>query len=61
MRVAVDGIGGDHSPSAVVEGCVQALEEFKDIEIYITGPEDIIKETFSKFKYDKERGVFIYA
>ena len=32
MRVAVDGMGGDHSPSAVVEGCVQALEEFKDIE-----------------------------
>ena len=31
MRIAVDGMGGDHSPSAVVEGCVQALEEFKDI------------------------------
>lgn len=61
MRVAVDGMGGDHSPSAVVEGCVQALEEFKDIEIYITGPEDLLKEAFSKFKYDKERVVFIDA
>ncbi len=44
MRIAVDGMGGDHSPSAVVEGCVQALEEFKDIEIYITGPEDLLKK-----------------
>lgn len=61
MRVAVDGMGGDHSPSAVVEGCVQALEEFKDIEIYITGPEDVLKEAFSKFKYDKERVTFIDA
>lgn len=61
MRVAVDGMGGDNSPSAVVEGCVQALEEFKDIEIYITGPEDKIREAFSKFKYDKERVVFIDA
>lgn len=61
MRIAVDGMGGDNSPHAVVEGCVQALEEFKDIEIRITGPEDTLKEEFSKFKYDEERVVFIDA
>ncbi len=43
MVVVVDGMGGDFSPSAVVEGCVAAIKEY-DIDILITGPEDLIKE-----------------
>lgn len=41
MKFVVDGMGGDNAPKAVVEGVVEALNEFKDIEqIYITGPEE---------------------
>jgi len=43
MVVVVDGMGGDFSPSAVVEGCVEAIKEY-NIDILITGPEDLIKQ-----------------
>ena len=44
MKIAIDGMGGDNAPKAVVEGVVKATEEFKDIEFFITGPEDLIRE-----------------
>lgn len=55
MRIAIDGMGGDHSPNSVVQGCIMALEEFKDIEIIITGKEDIILTELSKCNYDKTK------
>ena len=44
MKIAIDGMGGDNAPAAVIEGIIQALEEYKDIEMYITGPEKEINE-----------------
>ena len=54
MVVVVDGMGGDFSPDAVVEGCVAAMKEY-DIEILITGPEDLIKEELKKYTYDSNK------
>ncbi len=55
MRIAIDGMGGDHSPSSVVDGCIMALKEYKDIEIIITGKEDTILKELSKYDYDKSK------
>ena len=51
MVVVVDGMGGDFSPNAVVEGCIAAIKEY-DINILITGPEDLIREELEKYTYD---------
>ncbi|MBM6860726.1 phosphate acyltransferase PlsX [Clostridium saudiense] len=51
MKIAIDGMGGDNAPKAVVEGVVKATEEFKDIEFFITGPEDLIREELQKYNY----------
>ncbi|MFT5873066.1 MAG: glycerol-3-phosphate acyltransferase PlsX [Clostridium sp.] len=51
MVVVVDGMGGDFSPSAVVEGCVAAIKEY-DIDILITGPCDLIQGELKKYTYD---------
>lgn len=59
MRIAIDGMGGDNSPKAVVEGAVEALKEFNDIELYITGPEEDLKLEFNKHDYDKSKVNFI--
>ena len=59
MRIAIDGMGGDNSPKAVVEGVVEALKEFNDIELYITGPEEDLKLEFNKYAYDKSKVNFI--
>lgn len=61
MRIAIDGMGGDNSPHEVINGCIQALNEFSDVELYVTGPEDKLKELFNKYTYDKNRVNFINA
>lgn len=43
-RIAVDAMGGDHAPQAVVEGVNQALATFPDIEIHLYGDEAKIKQ-----------------
>lgn len=43
-RIAVDAMGGDHAPQAVVEGVNQALVAFPDIEIQLYGDEAKIKQ-----------------
>ncbi|HFI0088372.1 TPA: phosphate acyltransferase PlsX [Streptococcus suis] len=42
-RIAIDAMGGDHAPQAVIEGVNQALKEFSDIEIQLYGDEAKIK------------------
>ena len=61
MKIAIDGMGGDHAPQAVVEGVVQALKEFEGVEMYITGPENIIAEELEKYDYPKDRVKIIDA
>jgi glycerol-3-phosphate acyltransferase PlsX len=60
MIIAVDGMGGDHSPGVVVEGCVQAVKEM-DIKILITGPSELLKNELGKYEYDKEKIEIIEA
>ena len=41
--IAVDAMGGDNAPQAIVEGVNQAIADFKDIEIQLYGDEAKIK------------------
>ena len=43
LNIAVDTMGGDLGPRAVVEGALYALEEFPQINISLVGPEDTIR------------------
>ncbi|HCQ89337.1 MULTISPECIES: phosphate acyltransferase PlsX [unclassified Clostridium] len=61
MKFAVDGMGGDFSPSAIVEGAVLAVKEYNDIELIITGPEEEIAKELSKYDYDKEKITIVNA
>lgn len=53
MKIAIDGMGGDYAPQAVVEGVVKASKEYKGIEYYITGPVEQIEAELNKYEYDK--------
>jgi len=37
MKIAVDAMGGDYAPAAVIEGVALALRDFKDVEILLVG------------------------
>lgn len=43
-KIAVDAMGGDHAPQALIEGVNQAIQEFKDIEVILYGDEAKIKQ-----------------
>jgi len=42
--IALDAMGGDHAPGAIVEGAIRALRKYKDIKILLTGPEEQLKQ-----------------
>lgn len=43
MRIAVDAMGGDNAPKAIVEGVLLAHQEFPDIEFQLYGKETEIR------------------
>ena len=43
MKIAVDGMGGDNAPQEIVKGCIEASKVIDD-EIYLVGPEDVLKK-----------------
>lgn len=51
MKIAVDGMGGDHAPKEIVKGVLRALQTFPDIEILLFGIETDMKP----FLEDHER------
>lgn len=42
MKIAVDAMGGDHAPKAIVEGVMLAKKDFPDIEFLLYGDEQTI-------------------
>lgn len=44
IRIAIDAMGGDHAPQAVVAGVNQAIDSFMDIEIQLYGDPSQIKK-----------------
>lgn len=60
MRIAVDGMGGDNAPEAVVEGCVQALS-WPDLEIFLVGPEQRLQRLLKKHTFDATRLHIVHA
>ncbi len=44
VRIAVDLLGGDRAPGAVVEGVLAALEERPDVHVTLVGPPDVVAD-----------------
>lgn len=44
MKIAVDAMGGDHAPQAIVEGVMLAKKDFPEIEFLLYGKENEIKK-----------------
>lgn len=52
MKIAVDAMGGDYAPEAIVEGAVQAAEEY-DFSLILVGQEELVHQELSKYKTDR--------
>lgn len=54
-RVALDAMGGDHAPGEIIKGAVAAVQKRKDIQILLTGKEEVLKKELSAYKYPEGR------
>lgn len=55
IRLVIDCFGGDHSPEANVEGALDALREYPDLELILTGDEGRLSALLEGKKHDKAR------
>ncbi len=60
VKVAVDAMGGDHAPAAVVSGVVEAINKF-DCLVYLVGQKDKVDRELRKYKYDRSRIELVHA
>ncbi|CDM69055.1 Phosphate acyltransferase [Clostridium bornimense] len=61
MIFVIDGMGGDNAPVDIVKGAVDAVKERTDLNLIITGKEDVIKKELSKYDYDKDRITIVHT
>lgn len=61
IKIAVDCLGGDHSPSANVEGALLALKDFSDISVVLYGDEKSISAELKDKDYPKDRVEIVNA
>lgn len=57
MKIAIDGMGGDHAPKAIVEGINDALKDFPNIQIQLYGK----KEELEKYVVKSDRLEIIHC
>jgi len=60
MKVAVDAMGGDFGPRVIVEGAIQASQEFK-AEILLVGKEDLIKKELDSLPHSRAKVSIVNA
>jgi phosphate acyltransferase len=55
LLILVDAMGGDNAPEAVVNGCIEALNEREGFEILLIGDSSRIESILSDKKYKNSR------
>ena len=49
MKIVLDAMGGDHAPKVNVDGAIDALREFDDIEVMLVGPQELLEKTIGEY------------
>ncbi|MGL5634848.1 MAG: phosphate acyltransferase PlsX [Sarcina sp.] len=55
MKLAIDAMGSDNSPVAEIEGSIDALKEFSDVELFLVGHKAKIEAELAKYTYDSNK------
>ena len=52
-KIVLDAMGGDNAPVEIIKGAIEAVNKREDIEIILTGKEDIINQELAGYTYNK--------
>ncbi len=55
VRIVIDAMGGDFAPEVTVAGAVEALQDFSDIHLILSGPKETLVAELAKYTYDQSR------
>ncbi len=61
VNVAVDAMGGDNAPVEIVKGAIEAIQESKEVKVFLVGREEVIKEELKKYTYNCEQLEVVHA
>ncbi len=61
IKIVVDAMGGDNSPSVNVKGAVRALNELSEVQIVLVGDEAQLDSLLDAEKYDATRLTVLHA
>ena len=49
MKIVIDAMGGDFAPKVNVDGSIDALRAFPDVEIILAGPQELVEKTIGEY------------
>ena len=49
MKIIIDAMGGDFAPKVNVDGAIDALREYPDMDIILVGPQALVEESISAY------------
>jgi phosphate acyltransferase len=55
MRIALDAMGGDYAPDVNIQGAVETVCDFEDIDITLVGDEPILIKELAAHRYPQNR------
>jgi len=61
MRVVLDAMGGDHAPLVNVEGAVETVNEFDDVDVILVGDESSVQKELRNKRYSASRISVVHA
>lgn len=61
IKIVLDAMGGDNSPSVNVKGAVKALNQLKDVQLVLVGDEQQLSPLLQAENYDKTRLEILHA
>ena len=61
IRIAMDCLGGDHSPDANIEGGVMGLAAHPDLQMLFLGDEAVVKNKLEELKAPMDRCEIVHA
>ena len=61
IRIAVDAMGGDNAPGEIVKGAVDAVSKRSDIQVLLTGQEEVVRKELEKYSISQDRITIVPA
>lgn len=62
VKVALDAMGGDNAPRAIVHGAIEAVKAREELFVYLVGQTEAIKAELNKYSgYDEKRVEIVEA